>query len=285
MGLALTTSGRSGLDVFVRRNRFLLLSALFAAASLHFFVSVHYVGPKRQLSDALAQSNAFLERENKKLSVRSRIASAKSPSDPSVIEPTPASSLTRLVSLASAQEVHIGGVSLESDGNHFTTQISSDFRGLVRFLARLERLHISIARMELARAAESGASGLTSTLSIEVGPDALNGFGAPLLEVPELPSLVNPFNQRSCTASSEQPGAKATTPRLSAITELGGQAFVTLNGIDYAVGERVGAFRVAEIGSDSVRLTGEAEKFTASCLVLKLPALLSKADPNATPTP
>lgn len=287
MRLALSSSGKSGLDVFVRRNRFELLSALFAALSLHVFTQVHYVAPKRHLAEDLARTNAFLERENKKLSAHPRAANPKPQSGPAVPDATPASSLTRLVSLAAAHEVRVGGVAVEGAGNHFSTQIQGDFRGFVRFLARLERLHVSISRMEL-KPAGAKSSEMSALLSIEVGPEALDIFGATALEVPDLPTLVNPFDQRSCTTQtqsgegSKQDGPKG--PKLSAITQLGDRAFATLNGNDYAVGDSISGFRVAEISPNSVRLSGEPGA-SMSCLVLSLPALLSKADPETPPAP
>lgn len=287
MRLALSSTGKSGLDVFVRRNRWELLSVLFTAFSMHVFLQVHYVAPKRHLTEDLARNNAFLERENKKLSVHPHVASAKPQPDIAGAAATPASSLTRLISLAAAHEVRVGGLALEGTGNRFTTQVQGDFRGFVRFLARLERLHVSIWHMELKPAGARSAE-MNALLSIEIGPEAMDVFGASTLEVPDLPTLVNPFDQRSCTTQAQLgEGSKKDDvkgPKLSAITQFGDQAFATLNGNDYAIGDSIGAFRVAEISPNSVRLSGGAGA-PVSCLVLSLPPLLSKADPDRPAAP
>jgi hypothetical protein len=138
-----------------------------------------------------------------------------------------------------------------------TLSLKGDYRGVMRFLGRLETLNATLSGFDLAPAPDGGLVASAEVLRLPK-PGAPAAFADYMDAMIAYTATRDPFAQGDPVPPAHvgaDLGDLSWTYHLTSITLIGAVRIATIDGKDYGVGDRLGTMTIRDIGPSSVSLT------------------------------
>jgi hypothetical protein len=223
---------------------FLALSCLFC------FYRWHY-GMQTAAADGLERLTAILRAE-------STLANRVNPKPESrILELSTPDLLARIQDMASSSEFRIKAiVPAPANPEELQATAAGDFRGAMRFLARLETLPVAITAFDLSQD-ENGDALLAVSLVKSPKPAAPASLADYIEALTQHSAVRDPFTPGDpipLAGAGNELGDLSWTYHLSSISLLGAARVATIDGKDYEIGDILGNMKIVAIGPSSVTL-------------------------------